>query len=64
MSTPFVRDTKLLKATVLPTLINDSKQENTVDVTTAFTGTSSFGLTYTASQRVCSSTAGLITYLR
>lgn len=45
MSTPFVRDTRLLKATVLPTLINDNRQDITVDVTTAFTGTSSFGFT-------------------
>ena len=46
MSTPFVNETRLLKATVLPILINDSRADIVKEVMTAFTGTSSFGLTW------------------
>lgn len=46
MSTPLVRDTRLLNATVLPILIKDRRLEMTSDVTTAFTGTSRVGLTW------------------
>lgn len=46
MRTPFVKDTKLLNATVLPMLINERRQEIAVDVSTALRGTSSFVLTF------------------
>lgn len=46
MSTPLVSDTRLLNATVLPMLIKDRRQDMTVDVMTALTGTSRFGLTW------------------
>lgn len=40
-STPFVIETKLLNATVLPILISERRQAIIVDMTTALTGTSS-----------------------
>lgn len=46
ISVPLVKETRLLKATVLPMLINDSRHEIIVDVTTAFRGTPRRGLTY------------------